>query len=64
MGVAPGLIGVLQASEALKHILGIGKSLTGRLLNIDLLSMTMHDTQMQPDPECPMCGSNGGAGDP
>ncbi len=64
MGVAPGLIGVLQASEALKHILGIGKSLTGRLLNIDLLSMTMHDTQMQPDSECPMCGSNGGAGDP
>ena len=64
MGVAPGLIGVLQASEAIKRILGIGQSLTGRLLHIDLLSMTTHDTQMQPDPECPICGSNGGAGAP
>lgn len=57
MGVAPGLIGVLQASEALKHLLGIGKSLTGRLLHIDLLSMTTHETHMQPDPECSMCGA-------
>lgn len=62
MGVAPGLIGVLQASEALKHILGIGRSLVGRLLHIDLLSMTTHETKMQPDPECLVCTTNSGAG--
>ena len=62
MGVTPGLIGVLQASEALKHILGIGRSLVGRLLHIDLLSMSTHETQMRPDPECLVCAANSGEG--
>lgn len=57
LGVAPGLIGVLQASEALKHLLGIGNSLQGRLLHVDLLSMSMHETRMQADPKCPACGA-------
>ncbi|MFZ9310056.1 MAG: molybdopterin-synthase adenylyltransferase MoeB [Arenimonas sp.] len=58
LGVAPGVVGVLQATEALKYLLGIGESLSGRLLHIDLLSMAVHDTVMSPDPDCPCCGPN------
>ena len=57
LGVAPGLIGILQAAEALKFLLGIGKSLKGRLIHVDLLSMAIHETAMQPDPDCPCCGA-------
>jgi sulfur-carrier protein adenylyltransferase/sulfurtransferase len=59
LGVAPGLIGVLQATEALKALLGIGDSLRGRLVTIDLLGMRFHETWLTADPECRTCGSFG-----
>ncbi len=57
LGVAPGLIGIMQASEALKYLLGIGEVLQGRLLHVDLLGMRFHETRMTADPECMACGS-------
>ena len=59
LGVAPGVIGLLQATEALKYLLGIGESLSGRLLHLDLLSMRTHETRMQADPMCSICGHSG-----
>ena len=56
LGVAPGMIGILQASEALKYLLGIGEPLLGRLLHVDLLNMHFHETQMVADPTCLCCG--------
>jgi sulfur-carrier protein adenylyltransferase/sulfurtransferase len=56
LGVAPGIIGVLQATEALKFLLGIGQPLIGRLLHVDLLAMRFHETAMTADPECLACG--------
>lgn len=55
LGVAPGIIGVMQATEALKYLLGIGESLYGRLLSIDLLQMTVHEARFQQDPGCVVC---------
>ena len=55
LGVAPGVIGLLQATEALKYVIGIGESLQGRLLSLDLLSMKMHETKLSVDPECILC---------
>jgi molybdopterin/thiamine biosynthesis adenylyltransferase/rhodanese-related sulfurtransferase len=55
LGVAPGIIGILQATEALKYVIGIGESLQGRLLTFDLLSMKMHETKLSVDPECISC---------
>lgn len=60
LGVAPGVVGVLQATEALKYLLGIGESLGGRLLHVDLLTMTTHETRMQADPDCVTCGQLAG----
>lgn len=57
LGVAPGLIGVLQATEALKFLLAIGQPLLGRLLHVDLLNMQFHETRLTPDPECVVCGN-------
>lgn len=56
LGVVPGVIGLLQATEALKYLIGIGDSLQGRLLHIDLLSMKIHETKLLADPECLSCG--------
>lgn len=55
LGVLPGVIGLLQASEALKLVLGIGESLAGRLLHFDALSMRFRETRLRPDPHCPAC---------
>lgn len=55
LGVAPGIIGLLQATEALKWLLGIGESLHGRLLNVDLLSMRFRETRLTADPTCVSC---------
>ncbi len=55
LGVLPGVIGLLQATEALKLILGIGTSLAGRLLHFDALAMRFRETRLTPDPECPVC---------
>ncbi|MCC6313244.1 MAG: molybdopterin-synthase adenylyltransferase MoeB [Thermomicrobiales bacterium] len=57
LGVLPGAIGIIQATEAIKLILGIGEPLIGRLLLYDALAMEFRDLQLNRDPECPMCGS-------
>lgn len=58
LGVLPGVIGLLQATEAIKLILGIGDPLTGRLLQFDALAMRFRETRLAPDPDCPDCGCN------
>ncbi|MBS0432100.1 MAG: molybdopterin-synthase adenylyltransferase MoeB [Proteobacteria bacterium] len=55
LGVLPGVIGMLQATEALKLLLRIGEPLTGRLLMFDALGMRFRETRLAPDPECPVC---------
>ncbi|MHC1479300.1 molybdopterin-synthase adenylyltransferase MoeB [Frateuria aurantia] len=56
LGVLPGLVGLLQATEALKLVLQIGEPLTGRLLSLDALTMQFRSTRLPRDPECPGCG--------
>jgi len=58
LGVLPGIVGSLQASEALKLILGIGDTLVGRLLLFDALSTTFTEIALRRDPECPVCGEH------
>ncbi len=58
LGVLPGIIGSIQAVEAIKLILGAGDALKGRLLLIDALRMTFHELAIQKDPFCPSCGSH------
>jgi molybdopterin/thiamine biosynthesis adenylyltransferase len=55
LGVLPGVIGLLQATEALKLILGLGDALVGRLLQFDALSMRFRETRLHADPDCPVC---------
>ncbi|MFY2764888.1 molybdopterin-synthase adenylyltransferase MoeB [Arenimonas sp. MALMAid1274] len=55
LGVLPGVIGLLQATEALKLLLGLGDSLAGRLLHFDALAMKFRETRLAPDPACPVC---------
>jgi molybdopterin/thiamine biosynthesis adenylyltransferase len=55
LGVLPGVIGLLQATEALKLILGIGEVLAGRLLHFDALGMRFRETRLSADPACPVC---------
>jgi len=55
LGVLPGTVGLLQATEAVKLLLGIGEPLTGRLLQFDALSMRFRETRLAPDPDCPLC---------
>ncbi|WAT13573.1 molybdopterin-synthase adenylyltransferase MoeB [Xanthomonas fragariae] len=55
LGVLPGVIGLLQATEALKLLLGIGDSLAGRLLSFDALAMRFREIRLPPDPQCPVC---------
>ncbi|MFD0726927.1 molybdopterin-synthase adenylyltransferase MoeB [Lysobacter brunescens] len=55
LGVLPGLVGLIQATEAIKLILGIGTSLSGRLLHVDALSMRFRETRLPVDPDCPTC---------
>jgi molybdopterin/thiamine biosynthesis adenylyltransferase/rhodanese-related sulfurtransferase len=58
LGVLPGVIGSLQANEALKLVLGIGEPLVGRLLMFDALSGTFTEIALRRDPECPVCGES------
>jgi len=58
LGVLPGIVGSLQASEALKLCLGIGDSLAGRLLLFDALSTEFSEVTLRRDPACPVCGEN------
>ncbi|HEY7878038.1 MAG TPA: molybdopterin-synthase adenylyltransferase MoeB [Gemmatimonadaceae bacterium] len=57
LGVLPGLIGTIQATEALKLLLGIGTTLVGRLLLVDALRMQFRTLTLRRDPECPACGT-------
>ena len=56
LGVLPGVIGLIQATETVKLILGIGEPLVGRLLLCDALSMRFRELKLRRDPECPLCG--------
>jgi adenylyltransferase/sulfurtransferase len=56
LGVLPGIIGSLQAAEAIKIVTDIGEPLVGRLLLFDALSMTFRTITLRRDPECPTCG--------
>jgi sulfur-carrier protein adenylyltransferase/sulfurtransferase len=55
LGVVPGIMGLLQANEVLKLVLGIGETLTGRLLLFDALDGTFSELKLERDPECPVC---------
>lgn len=56
LGVLPGVIGILQATEVIKLILGIGDPLIGRLLTYDALDASFRELRLHKDPDCPMCG--------
>ena len=58
LGILPGLVGMIQATEVIKLILGKGESLIGRLLLIDVLAMRFRELQLRKNPECPVCGSH------
>ena len=57
LGVLPGIVGTLQATEALKLIVGIGETLAGRLLLVDTMAMRFRTIALDRDPECPACGT-------
>ena len=54
----PGIIGVVQATEAIKVLLGIGEPLIGRLLTYDALGMRFREVKLRRDPKCPLCGEH------
>lgn len=58
LGVLPGIVGMLQAIEAIKLTLGLGDSLLGRLLHFDALKMKFREFHIRRDPECPVCGEH------
>jgi len=58
LGILPGLVGVIQATEVIKLILGKGEPLIGRLLLVDALAMRFRELKLRKNPECPVCGVN------
>jgi adenylyltransferase/sulfurtransferase len=58
LGILPGIIGMVQATEAVKIILGIGETLKGRLLLYDALAMRFRELKLRRDPDCPICGDH------
>ncbi|GAA5139683.1 molybdopterin-synthase adenylyltransferase MoeB [Prosthecobacter algae] len=58
LGVLPGLVGTMQALEAIKLITGIGQPLLGKLLHVDALSLRFRTFTLRRDPDCPVCGEN------
>ena len=58
LGVLPGVIGTIQATEAIKLIAGIGETLVGRLMLYDALSMRFRELRLRRNPECPVCGDH------
>ncbi|MGB9406109.1 MAG: molybdopterin-synthase adenylyltransferase MoeB [Terracidiphilus sp.] len=58
LGILPGLVGVIQATEVIKLILGKGDPLIGRLLLVDALTMRFRELKLRKNPECPVCGQN------
>ena len=57
LGVLPGMIAMIQATEAIKVITGIGRSLVGRFLRYDALNMTIRELKLRKDPTCPVCSA-------
>ena len=57
LGVLPGIVGTIQATEAIKLILGEGESLIGRVLLVDALKMRFRELKVRQDPDCPVCGT-------
>src|SRR5881275_117507 len=58
LGVLPGIVGTIQANEAIKLVLGVGEPLVGRLLYFDALKMKFREFNLRRDPECPVCGDS------
>ena len=58
LGVLPGIIGVIQATEAIKLVLGKGRTLMGRFLMYDAMNMSFRELKLRKDPTCPLCGKN------
>ena len=58
LGVLPGIVGTIQANETIKLLLGIGKSLAGRLLLFDALALEFREMKLRKNPDCPVCGKN------
>ena len=58
LGILPGVIGLIQATETVKLILGIGQTLVGRLMLYDALGMKFRELKLRKNPECPMCGDH------
>jgi adenylyltransferase/sulfurtransferase len=58
LGILPGLVGVIQATEVIKLILGKGSPLIGRLMLVDALNMRFRELKLRKNPECPVCGEN------
>ena len=58
LGILPGLLGVIQATEVIKLILGLGDPLVGRLLLVDALSMKFRELRLRKNPDCPVCGAH------
>src|SRR2546423_6626767 len=58
LGILPGIIGVIQGTEAIKLILGIGEPLIGRFLIYDALKMRFRELKLRKDPDCPVCGTH------
>ncbi len=58
LGILPGLIGTIQATETVKIILGMGQTLAGRFLIYDAMKMRFRELTLRKDPECPVCGTN------
>jgi adenylyltransferase/sulfurtransferase len=58
LGVVPGLVGTIQATEAIKMLLGLGDTLVGKLLTIDAMKMSFRTLAIQKDPSCPACGTH------
>jgi adenylyltransferase/sulfurtransferase len=58
LGVLPGLLGVMQATEVIKLILGVGEPLIGRLVLVDALAMRFRELRVRKNPECPVCGTH------
>jgi sulfur-carrier protein adenylyltransferase/sulfurtransferase len=57
LGVVPGLVGTIQATETIKLLLGLGETLVGKLLTIDVMKMSFRTLTIQKDPTCPACGT-------
>ncbi len=58
LGILPGVVGTLQATEAIKLILGVGESLVGRFLLFDALKLRFRELKVRKDPDCPVCGEH------